>query len=267
LLAAFSATADGFTTKAGITVANAVYTDVWTGHSYDGTKAYRYNRGARPYVEFQDAGTRSELMFYGLPNLSELYLSFRMYQPDGTEGTLGPRVIQRSLTGSTTGVNAKFLRLRGPVIAPEVYNRVNIGASTWTNTGGGSNTIGQLGTEFQRNYGGFVYGTGEGGDSYELNNRRVDLIGGDAYVGRWVLVQFQCRVASAANNDGLIRILIDGVEQYSRSNLPFYAPLDGAGNYFTNGYIMGDCGGNNAPYPEGQFIYLDDIRFSVGGFA
>ena len=242
LLAAFSATTDGFATKGGITLYNKAWFDVWTGWSYDGTRAYRARQG--------ESGGWTELGFTGLSQLQEIYVSFRAYMPDGTEG-VGPAFFTPSSNN-----NDKLIRVWGYSYGG-TYNQ-KMGASTWN---------GQAGGEYQWSGGpGVRWDMGQG----PYANPKTDLWVASNR-GRWLLVQIRLRIASSSNNDGIIQSWVDGVPAMNLTAVENYvypddlAPNANQGhNYFEEGYILGAW---NSGAPVGQYMYLDDVRFSTGGFA
>lgn len=242
LLAAFSATDDGLTTKNGVTLYNKAYFDVWTGWSYDGTRAYRARQG--------DSGGWTELGFQGLAQIEEIYVSFRAYMPDGTEG-IGP-----AFSVPTSGTNDKLLRVWGYSYGG-TYNQ-KMGGSTWN---------GQAGGEYQW--------SGGPGNRWDMGQGPYANPKGDLWVaanrGRWLRVRFRCKQATAANNDGIEQVWVDDTLIVNLTTIENYVfPEDrapnpnGGHNYLEEGYILGAW---NSGAPAGQYMYLDDVRFSTGGFA
>jgi hypothetical protein len=78
-----------------------------------------------------------------------------------------------------------------------------------------------------------------------------------------VTIRIRAKVPTAANNDGVIQIWVDGVLASNKTNLPGYPP-DGIGNYFESGYLLGWA---NSGFQEGQSMFIDDVSISVGGFS
>lgn len=197
-----------------------------------------------------------EMRFEPLPNLPEVFLEFYLYQPSGSESpSVGPRV-----KVLLDGKNDKFFRLWGGDVANAP---ISYGASTW-----GVGGYGALGTEFRFNDGSSMWGMGEGGGFQNggvagENPNRFPFIGVPSYLGKWVRVRIHCKVASPANNDGVIQIWLDDQQIYNRTNLASYS-ITGVSNYFSGGYLMG---WSNTGFQPGQYMYIDDVTVSTGGFA
>jgi hypothetical protein len=230
-------TGDYQTRQNGVYWASTPWTQVITGHARTGgNKSARINQG--------NSKNWGELRFAGLPQLPEVFVQYYIYQPSGLElPYLGPSVLVL-----VDGKNDKFIRLWSGK-----YNNFTIkyGASTW-----GLNGVGAIGSEFGTN--GVM---GEGGTPFRQLNK-FPFIGKTEYLGRWVKVQVRAKVATVANNDGILQIWIDGVLATNKKHLPTY-PSNGAFNYFEAGYLMGWA---NSGFQEGQYIYIDDLTISTGGF-
>jgi hypothetical protein len=235
--------ADGFESGGYLTKQNGVYwqstpwTQVVDGHARaGGTRSARLNQG--------NSKNWGELRFDGLPQLPEVFVQYYLYQPSGLESpSVGPRVLV-----AVNGENDKFIRLWS---ASYTKFTIKYGASTW-GTGG----VGAIGSEF-----GTDGVMGEGGTPYRQANK-FPFIGQSEYLGRWVKVQVRAKVATAANNDGILQIWIDGVLATNKKHLPTY-PTNGASNFFEAGYLMGWA---NSGFQVGQYMYIDDLTISTGGF-
>jgi hypothetical protein len=206
-----------------------------------GTRSAQFRQG--------DSKTGGELRFGGLPNLPEVYIQFWLYQPNGTETpSLGPRV-----SVPVDGKNDKFFRLWSGTYASSL---IKYGASTW-----GAGGVGYIGSEFMINSAGTMLGMGQGGTGFQTSPK-LAAIGADAYVGRWVQVRIRSKVASAANNNGVIQIWFNGALLVDKRNLPSYA-AGGVGNFFQSGYLLGWA--NSTFNPETN-MFIDDVTISTGGF-
>jgi hypothetical protein len=228
----------------GVRWSGTSWVDVSTSIAHSGSHAARFRQG--------ESTNWGELRFDGLPNLSEAYIQFWIYFPSGTESpSVGSKV---QVLG---GKNDKFFRLWGNKDAD--YGALpgdKVGASTW---GDGSGQDGKLGVEYQYTPPtGAQWGMGEG----DVPQGRVSFIN-DANRGRWVRIRIHAKVASAANNDGVVQIWTDDKLILSRTTLHSY-PGAGAPNTFTTGYLLGAA--NNGFVP-GQYTYIDDVVFSSGGFT
>ena len=223
----------------------------WTSHPWvdaspaiarSGTYSARFKQGASTNF--------AELRFGRLPSLPEVFLQFDLYQPSGREASfVGPAV-----SVPVPDKNDKFFRLWG---GSYTNATVGYGASTW-----GIGSVGHLGTEFNRSDGTRLVGMGEGGAQYNKSNR-FPLMGAPEYAGRWVRVRIRSKVASAANNDGVMQIWLDNTMIYDRRDLASYA-VGGVGNAFTEGYLLGWA---NSGFPPGQIVYIDNVAISTGGFV
>jgi len=239
--------ADGFESGALGTVQNGVR---WTGNPYvdvtgsfgrAGGKSARFRQGA-PLGD----GTWAELRFGGLPRLSEVFVQYYLYMPNGAETpSVGPKV-----TVLNPGGNDKFFR-----IWADDYNAApKYGASTWSRPG----NIGVLGSEYTYVAdNGEVWGMGQGPTPSPV----VPLII-DANKGRWLQIRIRTKVSGPDNRSGVIQIWVDGVLMVNDTSLHTYAP-GGTRNYFANGYILGYA---NSGFQPGQFMYVDDVKISTGGF-
>jgi hypothetical protein len=181
----------------------------------------------------------SEQRFVFGKKLSEVYLQWYQYWPTGSESpTRGPKFVHRDDTGPD---NNKFLRLWD-----EEYSnyRVKLGFSTMPRGGGDSNII----TEYGTNLGG-VGPFGSDSDGGGITDSRR---------GRWVRITVHVRLATAANNDGVIEMWVDGVKTISNTSLPLY-PDNGLGNYLRNGYLMGWA---NSGFSSTSSTWIDDLVIS-----
>lgn len=171
-----------------------------------------------------------------LPNLSEFWMQFYRYFPSGNESIpVGPKWVHRRVPG---GVNNKFL-----LFWSGDYNKFNLmtGIGMWED-GAGRDV-------FYPGYGSnqaIAYGQ-HGLPSLPPQD--------DSTLGRWVKVNAHFRCATMANNDGVIQMWEDGVLKMDHKNLPIY-PNGGAGNAFTEGYLMG---WSNSGFDQTTYCYIADM--------
>jgi hypothetical protein len=228
------------------------------GVSYEGgSHVFRINYAAK---------AAGEVRFSGLPDVTDLYIEQHIYMPDGTESPYVGDVLTVTTDGSTD--NDKLFRLYGVYTSATADWSVLYGASTWPATSPGP---GYIGTEYLRttSIDPYAYnGTGEQGSFYGSNNRQPTggFLGAAVYAGVWTRLRIRAKVASAANNDGILQIWVNDDLVIQRTNMPTYAGLNGPGvnNFFRSGYLWGFQ--NNAARANGR-LYIDNIRFSTGGFA
>ena len=178
----------------------------------------------------------------------DVWIQFYIYYPDGSEG-IGPRYILRSEG------NNKFLRLWGssPNRRDKGLATVEVGASTWTI----SNQYAKLGSEYASWFNGVSvkhmgqYNT----PSYEFVTSST--------IGTWIKVKYHAKVASPANNDGVIQIWVNDVLKTDLHTLETY-PGNGYLNGYTAGYLLGWA---NTGFDENTNIYIDDVEISAEAFA
>lgn len=199
-----------------------------------------------------DVDSDAQLDFGGL-NLTEVYIQWKVWYPDGKDPRLGPKF---QPTGTR---NDKLIRLWGTSAADYevsgVGNSNKVGASTWGTS---------VGIEYR-----WGDGRSEQWDIGRCGGGNVGCLDSfplitDAIRGRWVKIGFHAKMASSANNDGVAEIYVDGklltTGSRALSNFPF-GPR--ARRVFTNGYLYGALG--NAPQP-GARLYVGEFTVSTGGF-
>ena len=178
----------------------------------------------------------SEQRFVLGKRLGELYIQWHQYWPDGTETpSVGPKFHHRQDKGPN---NNKFLRLWD-----EDYRhyRVKLGFSTMPKPNGDSEMMTEFGTN-ERGVG--VSGTRGDGRAITAARR-----------GRWVKIQVHVRLATGANNDGVIEMWLDGVRTIGNFSLRLF-PGSIAANYLRNGYLMGWA---NSGFSQQTSTYIDDV--------
>lgn len=172
-----------------------------------------------------------------LPDLPEFWMQFHRYYPDGKEVIpVGPKWTHRKAPGAS---NNKFLRFWGGVDYTKYSMKVGI--DTYPD-GSGRDVF----------FPGYASNQGKPFGPYGLPTLPAQ---DDSTLGRWVKINTHFRCATAANNDGVIRMWEDGVLKIDHKNLPIY-PNGGAGNAFTEGYLMG---WSNSGFDQTSFCYLADI--------
>jgi hypothetical protein len=180
----------------------------------------------------------SEQRFRLGKRLSEIYIRWYQYFPSGSTSSIGAKYVHRNDTGPD---NNKFLRLWD-----EDYRnyKMKTGFSTLPKSGGDSFLITEYGNTTTS-----VGSHGSDGDPDGITNSRR---------GRWVKFVAHVRLATSANNDGVIELWVDGVKTISNTNLPLY-PTGGVGNYMRNGYLMGWA---NSGFSTTSHTYIDDVTIS-----
>ena len=221
---------------------NGSYVDVSSSIARSGTRSARFRQGAP-----QGDGTWAELRFGGLPRLNEVYVQYYLYMPSGTENpSVGPKV-----TVLNPGGNDKFFR----IWADDYGAAPKLGASTWSQSG----NTGALGHEYTYTPpSGVPWGMGQGPTAPPLVPFIID-----ANKGRWIQMRLHFKVSGSDNRSGVIQIWADGRLLVDQTQLAVYPP-NGVGNYLANGYILGYA---NSGFAPGQYMYVDDVTFSTGGFS
>jgi hypothetical protein len=182
----------------------------------------------------------SEQRFHFGKLLSEVYLRWYQYFPTGAEQpSLGPRFVHRNDTGPN---NNKFLK-----VWDDDYSKYKLSAGFSTNPTANGNSV--IITEYGTN------GRGVGPFKSQSDGRGIT----DVRRGRWVRFDVHIRTATAANNDGVIELWVDGVKTINNTTLPMY-PDGGVGNYLRNAYIMGWA---NSGFTTTTFTYIDDLAISA----
>ena len=216
-------------TNAGSGDALSVSTDI----AHSGTHSVKFTFGGGP----AGADAWSELRYILGKNMTEVYVQWYQYFPNGTEG-LGPRWYHRSDGPS----NNKLFKLWA-----DNYSGYTVmtGISSEPLAGGDSTFYTDYGTNQTGGNGNF----GKATDRVGLTNKLR---------GRWVKFQYHVKTASSANNDGVLQMWVDDVLTVNNTTLNLY-PLDGVGNYFRNGYMMG---WSNSGFAQTTNTYVDDVTIS-----
>lgn len=216
-------------TNAGSGDGLSVSTDI----ARSGTRSVKFTFGGGP----AGADAWSELRYILGKNMTDVYIQWYQYFPDGTEG-LGPRWTHRS-----DGIsNNKLFKLWA-----DKYTGYTVmtGIGSYPLSGGNSNFFTDYGTNQ----------TG-GNGNFDKDIDRVGLT--NTLRGRWVKFQYHVKTASSANNDGVLQLWVDDVLTINNTDMNLY-PLNGVGNYFRNGYFMG---WSNSGFAQTTNTYVDDVTIS-----
>jgi hypothetical protein len=174
--------------------------------------------------------------------LSEVYMRWYQYFPTGTEQpSVGPKFVHRNDDGPD---NNKFLK-----VWDDDYSKYKLSTGFSTNPTSTANGNSVIITEYGNN----GRGVGPFGSQFDGNGIT------DARRGRWVRFDVHIKTATAANNDGVIELWVDGVKTINNTTLPMY-PDGGVGNYLRNGYIMGWA---NSGFTLTSKTYIDDLAISA----
>ena len=227
----------------------SVRTDVTNVISHSGKYSLRARYEAKPIGQYANAEQHFDLgSNAGFP---DLWIQFYIYYPDGTEG-IGPKYVRRTNTGCGLGCNDKIIRIWG---APDRTNNgppatVGGGASTWPTSSGGS----VFGAEYYTKLCDGTITSGQG----RHHIPQFNFVNANT-LGNWIKVKYRKKVASPANNDGIIQIWMNDVLMTDERNVPGY-PGDGCINAFTAGYLFG---WSNTGFNKETYIYMDDVTFST----
>ncbi len=206
---------------------------VSTDIARSGTRSVKFTFGGGP----AGADAWSELRYILGNNMTDVYIQWYQYFPDGTEG-LGPRWTHRS-----DGVsNNKLFKLWA-----DNYTGYTVmtGIGSYPLSGGNSNFFTDYGTNQTGGNGNF--------------GKDVDSVGlTDALRGKWVKFLYHVKTASSANNDGVLQLWVDDELRVNNTDMNLY-PLNGLGNYFRNGYFMGWA---NSGFDETSNTYVDDVTIA-----
>ncbi len=236
-------------TENGIKWASGASTSIVSNFGNSGTHSlkFHYTGGAAGSEAW--AEQRFDL---GKP-YSELYLEWSAYYPTGSDGH-GVKFVHRQQAPN----NNKLLRLwRGD------KTDGNDGYSQYFSKSGlstSANGIISGDEQIYGEYGDTLSGVGTNGSTGNGPSGGVfNTFLTDAQRGRWLAIKIHIKVASAANNDGVIEIWRDGVLLFSATNLITY-PTDKTGLGYDFGYLMGFA---NAGFDQDTDMYIDDFRIST----
>lgn len=225
--------------------------------AHSGTHSMRFDFG--PVEPGGGSHWWSEERFSLGRSVSELWVEFYIYFPDGSEGighpTMGPSARYRQEWVSGSPNNNKLAYWWG-----EAYEREPLaGWETWTNDSSGNQAYTNLArTEGNRD-----------GDSVLVrrpsHNPPGTLNGGsgsgicasDADRGRWIQVRMHLKIADIGVSNGEFHLWKDGVLIGRIENDPWWDEGETA-NHISAGYVMGY---DNARFAEYTAVYLDSFKF------
>src|SRR5690606_732150 len=88
------------------------------------------------------------------------------------------------------------------------------------------------------------------------------IINKDEDAGKWMELIFHFKIASSADNDGVIHIIKNGKDYLNVRNIGNFSEL--GYNYFEKGYLLG---WSNSGYKEETTFYIDNVVFSTSPIA
>ena len=216
---------------------SGAYVDVVNGFSKDGNVGHsaRFTFAGSPDLS-QDAW--SELRFkIGTPDLREVWATFWVYYPNGTESPFrGPKFVHRNATPT----NNKFFKLF------ESYDPgyAMSSTSTWTETSNGDGVL----VPNWRDASGTTQHHWEVKVPWE----------GDSYRGRWIKLEIYTRQASARGvADGAMRYYRNGQLLFDINNIDSYQ--SSGSNVWKAGYLFGWA---NSGFTDTTYVYISDVTFS-----
>jgi hypothetical protein len=183
----------------------------------------------------------SELRFkLGTPNLTELWITYWIYYPNGQESPYrGPRFVHR---GSSSGAtNNKFFRLFNTYSS----GYLELGLDTWADGGGDGSLVGEAKTTSIPS-GQILWDTRVAAET-------------DPNRGRWIKMEIHAKAASAPGaSDGILEAYRDGTKIVSQQNLSVYPTM--GDNFFREGYLLGWA---NSGFDVTTYAYISDVTFSA----
>ena len=225
---------------------NPTKVNVTSDISHSGNHSLKYTYAGVP----SGKDSFSELRYDLGAAYPDVWIQFYIYFPDGTESpNVGPKYVHRNDTGPD---NNKFLRIWGS--SPDGRNRnsgvtVNGGCSLLPISGGYSEMI----PEWSVTYNGKVT------SAMGSHSTPGFWFAYPETLGKWIKFKFHRKVASPANNDGILQIWENDVLSIDLQNLNTY-PGDGYLNAFTAGYLLG---WSNSGFDKETYIYIDDVAIST----
>lgn len=220
-------------------------TSVTSDFGYADSTSLRFTFGPDPSEENSRAEQRFAL---GRP-VDELWIEMRMHYPDGTEAHGGGRYYHRDDVGAD---NNKFLRLwHGDYAGAQP----KLGYSTRpTADGSGAGSSDGNSRLFSE-----ISPVGESMGSHDSQTRTFvsDDDPGTCRRGRWCRVRIHARLATAANDDGVLELWVDGTLLLEDLDRASYGPSE-AENYVDVGYLLGAA---NTGFLELTYVHIDDVHF------
>lgn len=199
--------------------------------SHSGNRSLKFTFRGKPSGE----DSWSEQRFDFGRNLSEVYIRYYIYFPDGTEG-LGAKYVHRDDKG---GDNNKFFR-----IWDEDYSKFNVKAGFSTLPSGSSPYI------FPEKG---INAVGVGNYSMPHNNLQIN----NTRLGQWMEVRMHFKTDDGSRN-GIIELSFDGEPAVEVRNVKLY-PEDASKNYFKHAYFFG---WSNSGFLKTTHVYIDDLIVS-----
>jgi hypothetical protein len=221
---------------------SGAYVDVVHGFSKDGDVGYsaRFKFNGNPDLT---ADAWSELRFkVGTPNLSDLWITFWLYYPSGTEAiSRGPRFVHRRGVNDAA-TNNKFFRLFHTYQA----GYLEVGAETWSQSTPGDGDV----QTFART------SSVPAGQQFWTTHTPEEV---DSLRGRWLKFELHSKAASAAGvRDGVLQIYRNGYPIIDQRDLDIYPSL--GENVFREGYLLGWA---NSGFDSTTYAYMSDVTFST----
>jgi len=213
----------------GVSDGGTSVTDEW---AMTGSKSLRFRipKSSEPGVNYNN-----EIRFSLGRKVTEIWIEYYLYYPDGTEGIPG---VERYRHGEdpNSSDNDKFFRIWGGSYS----NRNKIGFSTRPLPDPDDSNIFP---EYAKDGGGLgTYGLGS-----------EDFVT-DAVRGQWIQVRLHFRL-DTGSGDGQIHLWIDGAPVIGHSGL-YVGPL--TNRFWDAGYFFGAA---NSGSPNPSAIYMDDLQF------
>lgn len=88
------------------------------------------------------------------------------------------------------------------------------------------------------------------------------LIDKDADGGKWMELIYHFKIASEADNDGIVHVMKNGVDYYNLRDIGNHSDL--GYNYVDHGYLLGY---SNSGFAEETTLYIDNVVFSTDSIA
>lgn len=213
----------------------------WKGTPGNITVSSEIARSGRYSLKFVYTGKENckdataEQRFAFGERLTEVWLEWYIYFPDGTEG-VGPKYHHRSQSGCpSSATNNKFIRIWG-----NDYNAPNkVGAETWA-TGGGDSRLD-----------GMAVLNGSGPIRYI---GRYGSFINDGTRGRWVQIRAHFKLADIGKSNGIVRFWVDGKLVIDERSVAVYS-TNGL-HYWDQGYLLGWA---NSGFNENTPVFVDDF--------
>ncbi|WP_108867228.1 hypothetical protein [Aquimarina aquimarini] len=86
----------------------------------------------------------------------------------------------------------------------------------------------------------------------------IDFFDKETDLGKWMEIVIHTKIASDANNDGILEVSKNGKQFFSITDLANHSQL--GYNYFQYGYLLG---WSNSGFDEETILYIDNVEFST----